>query len=192
MIRQFTLRRAFGVLTLTAILLAMLRTFGSNVFERQLTLQKMYAMGAVVVHFDQNGQVVSAKFKGSKIRLDGIEHFKSMRQLDFSASNVDGEQLAKVGVLNRLQILDLSHTQIGDNDFNKLASLPELQYLRIDYTLVSDSILKDLSKFPRLMGVDVTGTQISKDDITSALSNHSAIGQLHVQKYQSPKVPESE
>jgi hypothetical protein len=152
------------LMAIVVFLCVIIRVNDSSFFQKQRARNKLRAMGADVILFGPEANVVLVSFGGSTICLDGIEQFESIRELNFSATKVNGKQLSKLSKLNRLKILDLSHTQIGDSDFHMIPTLPELTYLRIDHTFVTAAILSDLKKFPGLKGVDLAGTLISEDE----------------------------
>jgi len=170
--RQFSLRTMFVLLTIAAVLLALLSPPLVERRREQAVVRTIEAAGGRVTVYDyvpRFGSSVFSTVLGSRI-------YQRVRELDLGGTGIKDADLEQFRQLAHLRGLSLSGTKVTDRGLQHLTHNANLESLDLSKTLVTDAGLKHLKELGSLCRLDTSGTQIT----------YEALGELQKTLPQAP------
>lgn len=159
---QFSLSRLFGLVTFSALTIALLMYVTTNYRERLRVRAQLMSLGAYSVAFGSDNSVHSVAFHSPIKSLD-IAHFQTIQTIDFKEAHVTPESLENISGLNNVRMIIFNLSDVCDEDIAKLKNIDSLRTLWLSYTNLSDSCVDAIAGIPGLERVDLISTQISHE-----------------------------
>lgn len=161
---QFSLSRLFGLVTFSALTIAILMYVTTNYRERLRVRAQLMSMGAYFVGFGADNLVDSVSFH-DPIKSTEIARFQSIEVLDFKEAHVTPESIENIYGLKNVQMIVFDLSDVRDEDIAKLKNINSLRTLWLSHTGVSDSCVDAIADIPGLEKVYLFSTQITQKGI---------------------------
>ena len=109
-------------------------------------------------------KLLSLDLRNSKITNAGLEHLKSMSQLEelvLMDTPITDAGLEQIKNMTKLQSLNLNNTKITDTSLESLKGLTELKNLYLVNTKISDAGMEHIKSMTKLQGLGLHNTKIT-------------------------------
>jgi hypothetical protein len=109
----------------------------------------------------------------SESALDCLQGLSSIKDIQFSQTNVTDEGLAQLKTLPNLEVLELDGTGVTNAGLKNLKNFPALECLRLVDSQVTESGLADLQRFTRIKVLFLCGAQVIDEHLAGLKSLES-------------------
>jgi len=162
MASRFSLRRLFGLVTVSALIIAGLWYATAEYRKRQAIQSDLFNLGASYVRFGRIGGDDSIDVGFQKPIAGDLAKYKRLGIVEFKGYSVTRNCLTRLSDLSRVEAAYFISCDLPEGSLEMLVNYPQLDSLLFWNTNLTDRSIETLGKLKRIKSIAFKNTQVTE------------------------------